>query len=69
MVNGGGNGKGRSQQPPPEESGAPEPRDTGQEMPSDRCPLCGSAMTAVRCELICSNCGYREDCSDIFPAS
>jgi hypothetical protein len=24
-------------------------------------------MLGVHCKLICSNCGYREDCSDIFP--
>ena len=24
-------------------------------------------MFNVHCKLICNNCGYREDCSDLFP--
>jgi hypothetical protein len=32
------------------------------------CALCGSGMIGVHCKLICSNCGYREDCSDLFRA-
>lgn len=31
------------------------------------CLLCGAAMYGVHCKLICPNCGYREDCSDLFP--
>lgn len=30
------------------------------------CLLCGAAMYGVHCKLICPNCGYREDCSDLF---
>ncbi len=26
-------------------------------------------MIAVPCKAMCPNCGYREDCSDIFPAA
>ncbi|MBU0640951.1 MAG: hypothetical protein KKB50_18975 [Planctomycetes bacterium] len=29
-------------------------------------PVCGAAMETLHCELLCANCGYREDCSDIF---
>ena len=32
------------------------------------CPLCGGGMTGAHCKLMCGNCGYREDCSDLFPA-
>jgi hypothetical protein len=32
------------------------------------CPLCGGVMTGAHCKLMCGNCGYREDCSDLFPA-
>lgn len=32
------------------------------------CTLCGGGMLGVHCKLICSNCGYREDCSDLFRA-
>jgi len=35
--------------------------------PTDRCPICESPLFRVQCKLICQNCGYREDCSDIFP--
>ena len=30
------------------------------------CPICDSEMINVRCKLLCNNCGYREDCSDLF---
>jgi len=32
----------------------------------DACPLCGTALFALHCKRICRNCGYREDCSDLF---
>ncbi len=32
------------------------------------CPLCGTALAGRHCKLICPNCGYTEDCSDLFPA-
>ena len=32
-----------------------------------RCPVCFSMMYGLHCKLICPNCGYREDCSDLFP--
>jgi hypothetical protein len=31
------------------------------------CPICGTEMFGAHCKLICRNCGYREDCSDLFP--
>jgi len=30
------------------------------------CPICGAVLIGVHCKLICENCGYREDCSDLF---
>jgi len=35
---------------------------------SEACPICGHGTKAVQCRLICRNCGYMEDCSDLFPA-
>ncbi len=32
----------------------------------DSCVLCGTPMLGVHCKRICPNCGYREDCSDLF---
>ena len=37
--------------------------------PGDTCILCGGSMYGVHCKLICANCGYREDCSDLFPVN
>jgi hypothetical protein len=31
------------------------------------CPICEGLMFGVHCKLICRNCGYKEDCSDLFP--
>ena len=33
------------------------------------CPICDGPMFGVHCKLICKNCGYKEDCSDLFPES
>jgi hypothetical protein len=33
------------------------------------CPLCDGPRYGVHCKVICENCGYREDCSDIFPVN
>ena len=30
----------------------------------EECELCGSEMFGLHCKLICTNCGYRRDCSD-----
>lgn len=30
------------------------------------CALCGFPMYGAHCKLNCPNCGYREDCSDLF---
>jgi hypothetical protein len=32
------------------------------------CPICGGPLLGIHCKLVCENCGYREDCSDLFPA-
>ena len=34
------------------------------EAPGEECELCGAEMFGLHCKLICSNCGYRRDCSD-----
>jgi len=35
--------------------------------PPTFCLFCQTPMTGVHCKQICPNCGYREDCSDLFP--
>lgn len=40
-----------------------------EEVPTTRepvvaCDICGCEMTNFNCELICTNCGFRRDCSD-----
>lgn len=55
--------------PAPSTSGGGEPGpadapEAGQ--PQDPCPICGAPLFGVHCKLICPNCGYREDCSDLF---
>ncbi len=30
------------------------------------CPICGYILDGYQCNLVCPNCGYREDCSDAF---
>lgn len=37
------------------------------EIISTICPLCGGDLAGLHCKLVCRNCGYREDCSDLFP--
>ncbi len=32
------------------------------------CLFCGAVTYGVHCKVICPNCGYREDCSDLFRA-
>ena len=34
--------------------------------PSRRCPLCGTAIYARHCKLVCPNHGVIADCSDPF---
>ncbi|MFH1748833.1 MAG: hypothetical protein ABIG44_17505 [Planctomycetota bacterium] len=55
-------------QPEKPADGEPASAEGGQQR-TEHCPLCGAVLDCVHCELICPNCGYREDCSDIFPAS
>ncbi len=49
---------------PDQSSAAPDALDAGG---LGVCPLCGNALSGVHCKLICDRCGYREDCSDLFP--
>ena len=30
------------------------------------CPLCSGTVMELKCKRICTNCGYQEDCSDLF---
>lgn len=30
------------------------------------CPICGGKLQGRHCKLVCGQCGYREDCSDLF---
>lgn len=34
---------------------------------ANRCLICGAETYGVHCKVLCPNCGYREDCSDLFP--
>lgn len=34
--------------------------------PATICPICGGELIGTHCKLVCRNCGYREDCSDLF---
>lgn len=36
------------------------------EMQTGTCPICGGVMEGMHCKLMCRNCGYKEDCSDLF---
>lgn len=47
---------------------APQPRATaaGEAAKSGICPRCGTRLYGAHCKLVCGNCGYREDCSDLF---
>lgn len=51
---------------PPRADGSKCPIPTPQH-PDNRCVLCGAEMYGVHCKRICPNCGYREDCTDLFP--
>lgn len=53
-----------AESPPP--GGVPGPARRGSELQKLVCPICGALMIGVHCKLICENCGYREDCSDLF---
>ena len=33
------------------------------------CDLCNAVMLNVHCKLVCTNCGYRRDCSDPRPTA
>lgn len=34
----------------------------------NHCFFCGTPTYGVHCKVNCPNCGYREDCSDLFRA-
>ncbi len=46
------------------DSGKQDERFEAHETVREECELCGSEMFGLHCKLICSNCGYRRDCSD-----
>ncbi len=46
------------------DSGTRDTRFEAREPVREECELCGSEMFGLHCKLICSNCGYRRDCSD-----
>jgi len=50
------------------EEGEKKPRpakDQGDSFSSvEKCDICGAPMIQIRCELLCTNCGYRRDCTD-----
>lgn len=56
-------------QKPPEPGSEPAPERPVEPIrrPPGGCPICGSAMAARQCKLTCPNCGYTEDCGDLFP--
>lgn len=33
---------------------------------SQDCPRCAGRLRGAHCKLVCDNCGYREDCTDLF---
>lgn len=47
---------------PPQNANAAAPQ------PARTCLFCGAVTFGVHCKVICPNCGYREDCSDLFRA-
>lgn len=54
-------------EPPPASAPTSNPVDENADAAEGfACPLCGARMYGVHCKLNCPNCGYREDCSDIF---
>jgi ribosomal protein L40E len=48
------------------DEGAPGPTAADRQFQKLVCPICGAVLIGVHCKLICENCGYREDCSDLF---
>jgi hypothetical protein len=44
----------------------PEPPAAGPSWRAHRCLLCGATMLSGHCKLRCPQCGYIEDCSDLF---
>lgn len=30
------------------------------------CTICGGHVMELNCKRLCTNCGYKEDCSDLF---
>lgn len=31
----------------------------------EKCDICGIEMKEVHCKIVCFNCGFKKDCSDI----
>jgi hypothetical protein len=55
---------------PPSDTGGADARAGGRPVepqpPAPQCPVCGAALSGRHCKLVCLNCGYTEDCSDLF---
>jgi uncharacterized Zn finger protein (UPF0148 family) len=43
-----------------------QPDDPRTQTYQGECPICGYVLDGHQCNMICPNCGYREDCSDTF---
>lgn len=41
------------------------PAETGDLRLHLSCDRCGATMVGLQCKIICLNCGYRFDCSDL----
>jgi len=58
----------RTPAPAEEQCQLPPPQADENQLPEEAflCPLCGAAMFGIHCKLKCPNCGYMEDCTDLF---
>lgn len=43
----------------------PRPASTPQPTPVATCDVCGGPTFELHCKIICRNCGYTRDCSDL----
>lgn len=54
---------GEERQQPPRRESRPNSRPVNDPL---HCPICEAELYGLHCKRICANCGYREDCSDLF---
>ncbi len=53
--------------PPEDPARSPASRDASvPPAEQDLCPICGTPLFSLHCKRLRRNCGYREDCSDLF---